>query len=103
MGKCKTKAIQTDLGTFRHNQAYPGIIQAYSGIFKTLCNPGIFRTVVYPEPWHIQNQKHMQNPGIFTTLVYSEPRYIQNAGIFKIQDIFRNLSNLYDEALSENS
>ena len=50
MGKCKTKAIQTDLGTFRHNQAYPGIIQAYSGIFKTLCNPGILRTVVYPEP-----------------------------------------------------
>ena len=103
MGKCKAKAIQTDLGTFRHNQVYPGIIQTYSGIFKTLCNPGIFRTVVYPEPWHIQNQKHMQNPGIFTTLVYSEPRYIQNAGIFKIQDIFRNLSNLYDEALSENS
>ena len=30
MGKCKTKVIQTDLGTFRHNQAYPGIIQAYS-------------------------------------------------------------------------
>ena len=23
MGKCKSKAIQTDLGTFRHNQAYP--------------------------------------------------------------------------------
>ena len=22
MGKCETKAIQTDLGTFRHNQAY---------------------------------------------------------------------------------
>ena len=29
MGKCKIKAVQTDLGTFRHNQAYPGIIQAY--------------------------------------------------------------------------
>ena len=25
MSKCKTKAIRTDLGTFRHNQAYPGI------------------------------------------------------------------------------
>ena len=22
MGKCKAKAIQTDLGTFRHNHAY---------------------------------------------------------------------------------
>ena len=30
MGKCKTEAIQTDLGIFRHNQAYSGIIQAYS-------------------------------------------------------------------------
>ena len=25
--KCKTKAIQTDLGTFKQNQAYPGITQ----------------------------------------------------------------------------
>ena len=50
MGKCKTKAIQTGLGTFRHNLSYPGIIQAYSGIFKTPCDSGIFRTVVYPEP-----------------------------------------------------
>ena len=30
MGKCKTKAIHTDLSPFRHNQAYPGIAQAYS-------------------------------------------------------------------------
>ena len=36
MGKCKTKAIQTDLGIFRHNQAYPGIIQAYSKLCVTL-------------------------------------------------------------------
>ena len=50
MGKCKTKAIQTDLGTFRNNQAYPIIIYSYSGIFKTLCNPSIFRIVIYPEP-----------------------------------------------------
>ena len=50
MGKCKAKAIQTDLGKFRHSQAYPRIIQPYSGIFRTLCNPDIFRTVVYREP-----------------------------------------------------
>ena len=36
MGKCKTKAIQTDLGTFRHNQTYPGIIQGYSEPCVTL-------------------------------------------------------------------
>ena len=46
----KQKAIQTNLGTFRHNQIYPGIIQAYSGIFRDLCYPDIFKTVVYPEP-----------------------------------------------------
>ena len=50
MGKCKTKAILADLGTFRHNQAYLGTIQSYLGTFKTLRNPGIFRTVVYPKP-----------------------------------------------------
>ena len=49
MGKLKKKAIQTNLGTFRQNQAYPGIIQAYTGIFKTLCNPDIFRTVAFRE------------------------------------------------------
>ena len=78
MGECKTKAIQKNLGTFRHNQTYPEIIQEYSGIFRTLCYPDIFKTVVYPEPEHIQNL------GIFITLEYSEPHYIQNAGIFKI-------------------
>ena len=99
MGECKTKAIQTNLGTFRHNQTYPGIIQAYSGIFRTLCYPDIFKTVVCPEPWHIQNQKHIQNPGIFTTLVHSEPCYIQNAGIFKIRGIFWTLTYICDEVL----
>ena len=34
MGKSKAKAIQTDLGTFRHNLVYPEIIQAYSGIIQ---------------------------------------------------------------------
>ena len=29
MDECKTKAIETSLGTFRHNQTYPGIIRAY--------------------------------------------------------------------------
>ena len=72
MGKYKRKAIQTDLGTFRHNKAYPGIIKAYSGIHKTLCKPGIFRAMVYPEPRHIQNQKYIQNPRILRTLAYSK-------------------------------
>ena len=44
MGKSKTKAIQTDLGTIRHNQAYPGIIQVYS----TYSKPCV--TLAYLEP-----------------------------------------------------
>ena len=51
---------------------YYNFIQLYSGIFRILCNSGIFRTVVYPEPWHIQNQKHIQNHGMFRTPVYSK-------------------------------
>ena len=50
MGKSKAETIQTDLGILRHNQAYPGFIQVYSDIFKTLCYPDIFnKAVVYPE------------------------------------------------------
>ena len=69
MGECKAKAIQRNLGTFRHNQTYPGIIQTYSGIFRTLCysdifyNCGISRTPPYSGRWHIQNLRHVQNPG----------------------------------------
>ena len=74
MGKCKTKAIQTDLGTCRHNQAY----------LKPCVN------LAYSEPWYIQypaiqNQKHIQNPGTIRT------RYIENSGIFKTQGLFRHL------------
>ena len=67
MGKCKTKAIQTDFGTFRHNQAYPGIIQTYS-------KPCVILT--YLEHWYIQNPNIFKIRNIFRTLVYSEPWYI---------------------------
>ena len=46
MGKCKTKATKTDLGTFRLNHAYS--------------KPCV--TLAYLEPWYVQN------PG-----TYSEP------------------------------
>ena len=63
----------------RHNQAYLGIIQAYSEPCVTLAcselwyiqNPdilqtrGIFRSLIYPKFWHIQNQRHIQNPGLW--------------------------------------
>ena len=69
MGKFKTKDIQTNLGTFRYNQTYPGIIQAYSKLYVTLAyiEEGAY--------WHT---------GTFTILVHLESLYIQNVGIFKI-------------------
>ena len=84
MGECKTKAIQTNLGTFRHNQTYPGIIQAYSGIFRTLCYPDIFyncgisRTLTYSEPEAYSEPWHIHNPGIVRNSVYSGRWHIQN-------------------------
>ena len=78
MGKCKTKAIQTDLGTFRHNQAS----RNYSGIFRYIQNPVltqinlklwyIQRTLTYSEPEAYSEPRHIHNPGIFRTPVYSE-------------------------------
>ena len=103
MGKRKTKAIQKDLGTFRDNQAYPGTIQAYWGIFRTLCYSGIIRTVAYLEPWHIPNLKHIQNPGIFTALVYSErweiqnPRYIQEPAKHLLWAYWKNCNFFHQE------
>ena len=81
--ECKINAIRKDLGTFKHNQVYPGIIQAYSGIFKTLFNPGIFRIMVYPEPWHSEPKAysetwHIHNFDIFRTRAYFECWHIQN-------------------------
>ena len=93
MGECKAKPIQTNLGTFMHNKTYSGIILAYSGIFRNLYYPEIFKTVAYPVLLHLQNQNHIQNLSIFTTLLHSEPHYIQSAGIF------RALSHIYSEAV----
>ena len=46
MSKFKTNPIQTDLGTFGHNETYPGIIQAYS-------EPCV--TLTYLKLWYFQN------------------------------------------------
>ena len=86
MGKCKAKAIHTDLGTFRHNQTYPGIIQAYS-------KPCVI--LAYLEPWYIQNSDILRTRSIFGTLAYSELWYIQSPRIF------RTLAFSKSEAYSE--
>ena len=90
MGKCKTKAIQTDLGTFRNNQAYPGIIQAYA-------KPCV--TLAYLEPWYIQNPNIFKIRNIFRTPVYSEFWHIQNPRLIQIYTML----DIYDEVFCENS
>ena len=97
MRKYKAKAIQTYLGIFtnihgcsdisRDNQTYSGIFKNYSDIFQTLCDPGIFRTMVY-----------------LKLMAYSGPLYTQISGTFRIRDIFRTggilrtLSSICDRA-----
>ena len=84
MGEYKAKPIQRNLGTLRHDQTYPGIIQAYSGIFRTLCYPDIFyncgisKTLTYSEPEAYSEPRHIHNLDIFRTLLYSERWHIQN-------------------------
>ena len=75
MSKCKTKAIQTDLGIFRHNQAYS----------KTCVN------LAYLEPCYIKSLDIFKIRNICRTLVYSEPRHIENSGIFETQGLFSHL------------
>ena len=99
MGKYKTKAIQADLAIFAHIAAYSDrfryIQQTYSGIFRTLCNPDIFRILgnseseAYSEPEAFSEPWYIQNPGLFRTLVCSEPWYIQNQRYIQDPDIFR--------------
>ena len=83
MAKCKTKAIQTNLGTFRHTYTYPGIIHAHSGIFRALCytdifKTGISRTLTYSETETYTESRHIHNPGIFKTPPCSKLWHIQN-------------------------
>ena len=66
-------------------------------LFKTLCNPDIFRNLVYSELWYILKSKHIQNPAeylrwsillrtlynysIFRRLIYSKLSLIQKASV----------------------
>ena len=67
----------------RLNQTYPRIIQAYSGIFKTLSYPEIFKTGISRTPTYYKQEaysepRHIHNPAIFRTPLYSERWHIQN-------------------------
>ena len=61
MVKCKAKAVQVDLGIFRHNQAYSRTIQEYSELSVTL---------TYSEPSYIQNLCIFRTRAILRALAY---------------------------------
>ena len=86
-------------------QIQPDIIRHIQNPVK----PNIFRTLVYSEPWQIQNHRHMQSLGIFRTLAYSEPwhlqnqRHIENFGIFRTLGCFVKIVNIFYEKNIMNS
>ena len=97
MRKCKTKAIQTYFGTFKHDQANPRTILAYSKPCLTLA---------YLETWYIQSPDTFKIRNMFRTLVYSvrtsvysELWHIQNPRLIQTY----TMSNIYDVAFCENS
>ena len=89
MKKFKAKAIQSDEGIFMHILTYSDMFEHKQsiGIFRTLCNPGIFRTVVYTE------QKHILSRDILRTMAYSEPWHIQNPVIYLLWSVFAKIVN----------
>ena len=104
------------------NQIFPNTSSYYSDKFGTLFKPGILKTLVYSEHWHIQIQNLaifrtlaylelevyseswcIQNPEIFRTLVYSETWHIQKPEILRSPAILLTEPNIYDGVLSKTS
>ena len=56
---------------------------SYSGIFSTLKDPGISKTPVQIELWHIKNSGIFRKPEHLNPEAYSEHLHIQNPCIFK--------------------
>ena len=55
-------------------------------LFKTLCNPDIFKTLVYSELWYILKSNHIQNPVEY-------PRYFNYSKIYLF--LFSQLPLIY--------
>ena len=81
---------------FRHNQAYSRIIQVYSGVFRTLCNPGIFKNLAYSEPHAYSERWHIQTCHIRRPVKYLLPsillKYLTTITFFTNYNYFGNIS-----------
>ena len=104
-GLFRTLSFIINSDIFSHIHVLFKHIQPYCGIFGTLCNSCIFKTLLYSESWHIQNSRYIQNSVkvysgtlrtlfnvlILRTLPYSELYHIQNFCMFKTGGIYRTL------------
>ena len=97
MNKFKTKAIQVDKGIFTHILAYSDIFKHEQsiGIFRTLCNPSI-QNKKHILSRDILRTVHFQSNGIFRTLTYSEPWHIQNPVKHLLWSVFAKIVNDYN-------
>ena len=78
-GDMENKSHLRNLGISMHIPANSGIykhIQSYSGIIQTHSEPCVI--LAYSEPRYIQNPGIFRARGIFRTLVYSELWHVQN-------------------------
>ena len=69
-----TNCLRPESAPLRH-------IQAYSEIFSNLCNPGIFTSLPYSEPWCIENQRHIKN--IWETSTNQNSLFRHHSAIFR--------------------
>ena len=102
ISKIKEHNIQVDLDIFwhilaysdilRYKQAYIETIQAYRNILRTLCNPGIFRTLVYSEREAYSEPIHTENPGMFSQNPVKYPRWSVFAITVNGYNYFKNIS-----------
>ena len=60
-------------GIFRHNGIMRHIQELFKYIFRTLCNLGIFRTLLYLEPRPIQNPGRSRIVTYLDSETYSKP------------------------------
>ena len=80
----------------RHIQNIQGIIQPYSGIFRTLCNTYICRNLTYSKSWNIQNPSIIISQHKSRTLSYLQNLMnVQNSDIFKKPDTYSEPSQSF--------
>ena len=88
----RTLFIIVNSDIFNHIHALFRHIQPYCGIFRTLCNSCIFKTLSYSKSWQFITQDVFRTLSrhilIYSkrcvTLAYWDPYYIQNVALFRI-------------------